>query len=144
MGAQAPTEELIGEAIENVKPIIKQLVEAQEAFIEQVGRRELREFPLFLDYTDEVYERSRLPGWTRQPRSTRMTSTGKGAKNEALFAARDAIVDQLVADAGDDVDTEDLAKKSRNAWRAVEKKVVRRMIVDRRRAHRRPLGRRDP
>ena len=129
MGAQAPTEELIGEAIENVKPIIKELVEAQEAFIEQVGRRELRDFPLFLDYTDEIYDAVEAAGLDKATEIYSDHSTGKEAKNEALFAARDAIVDQMVADAGDDVDTDDLAKKARNAWRSVEKKVVRRMIV---------------
>ncbi len=56
MGAPAPTEQVIGQAIEDVKPIIKQLCEAQPTFVEQVGVRDAGEFPIFLDYTDEVFD----------------------------------------------------------------------------------------
>ncbi|MFO7778343.1 MAG: hypothetical protein R6V28_08330, partial [Nitriliruptoraceae bacterium] len=37
MGAPAPTEQVVGQAIEDVKPIIKQLCEAQQAFVDEVG-----------------------------------------------------------------------------------------------------------
>jgi polyribonucleotide nucleotidyltransferase len=56
MGAPAPTEEVVGQAIEDVKPIIARLCEAQQAFVDEVGIRDAGEYPLFLDYTDEVFD----------------------------------------------------------------------------------------
>jgi polyribonucleotide nucleotidyltransferase len=56
MGATAPTEQVVGQAIEDVKPIIKQLCEAQQAFVDQVGIRDAGEFPLFLSHSDEVFD----------------------------------------------------------------------------------------
>ena len=57
MGAPKPTEERIGEAIQSVKPIIKDLCEAQQAFVDKVGVRQVGEFQLFLDYETSTFDR---------------------------------------------------------------------------------------
>ncbi|PRY02616.1 polyribonucleotide nucleotidyltransferase [Allonocardiopsis opalescens] len=53
-GAVAPTEESVAEGLEAAKPFIKVLVEAQRQLAASAAK-ETAEFPLFLDYTDEVY-----------------------------------------------------------------------------------------
>lgn len=53
-GAQAPTEEVVAGGLEAAKPFIKQLVEAQVE-LANVAAKPVQEFPIFLDYEDDVY-----------------------------------------------------------------------------------------
>ena len=54
-GAKAPTEEIVAEGLEAAKPFIKVLVEAQNKLAKEAAKA-TSEFPLFLPYSDEVYE----------------------------------------------------------------------------------------
>ena len=54
-GALAPTEEVVAEGLEAAKPFIKALVEAQNKLAAQAAK-ETAEYPVFLPYSDEVYE----------------------------------------------------------------------------------------
>ncbi|MEY5146090.1 MAG: hypothetical protein RL224_404, partial [Actinomycetota bacterium] len=54
-GAKAPTEEVVAEGLEAAKPFIKVLVEAQNKLAKDSAKA-TAEFPLFLPYSDEVYE----------------------------------------------------------------------------------------
>ncbi len=65
-GAQAPTEEVVAGGLEAAKPFIKQLVEAQVE-LANVAAKPVQEFPIFLDYEDDVYaavEPPRRPTWS--------------------------------------------------------------------------------
>ena len=53
-GAQAPTEEVVAGGLDAAKPFIKQLVEAQQELAKQAAKP-VQEFPVFLDYEDDVY-----------------------------------------------------------------------------------------
>ena len=53
-GAQAPTEEVVAGGLDAAKPFIKQLVEAQAELAKQAAKP-VQEFPVFLDYEDDVY-----------------------------------------------------------------------------------------
>ena len=53
-GATAPTEEVVAQGLEAAKPFIKELCEAQSALAEKAAKP-VAEFPLFLDYQDDVY-----------------------------------------------------------------------------------------
>ena len=53
-GAQAPTEEVVAGGLDAAKPFIKQLVEAQQELAKQAAKP-VQEFPIFLDYEDDVY-----------------------------------------------------------------------------------------
>jgi polyribonucleotide nucleotidyltransferase len=53
-GKQAPTEEVVAGGLEAAKPFIKQLVEAQAELAKQAAKP-VAEFPIFLDYQDDVY-----------------------------------------------------------------------------------------
>ncbi|GAB3858509.1 polyribonucleotide nucleotidyltransferase [Nocardioides maradonensis] len=54
-GAGAPTEEVVAGGLDAAKPFIKQLCEAQ-AELANVAAKPVQEFPIFLDYQDDVYE----------------------------------------------------------------------------------------
>ena len=53
-GAQAPTEEIVGQGLEAAKPFIRQLCDAQNE-LAKVAAKPTGEFPVFLDYQDDVY-----------------------------------------------------------------------------------------
>jgi polyribonucleotide nucleotidyltransferase len=52
-GAVAPTEEVVAQGLEAAKPFIRALCEAQARLAEQAAK-ETAEFPVFLDYQDDV------------------------------------------------------------------------------------------
>ena len=52
-GAQAPTEEIVAEGLEASKPFIRALCQAQIE-LAAVAAKETAEFPVFLDYQDEI------------------------------------------------------------------------------------------
>jgi polyribonucleotide nucleotidyltransferase len=54
-GVQAPTEEVVAGGLEAAKPFIRTLCEAQSALAE-VAAKPTAEFPVFLDYQDDVFE----------------------------------------------------------------------------------------
>ncbi|MFL6090409.1 MAG: polyribonucleotide nucleotidyltransferase [Aeromicrobium sp.] len=54
-GVQAPTEEIVAQGIEAAKVFIRQLAEAQIDLAAKAAK-EVQEFPVFLDYQDDVYE----------------------------------------------------------------------------------------
>jgi polyribonucleotide nucleotidyltransferase len=130
MGAPAPTEQVVGQAIEDVKPIIRQLCEAQQAFVDEVGVRDAGEFPLFLDYTDEVFDAVWAEGQDKVLQVYRQAELSKEGKDEAIAEVRTAVVDAVVAAGVGDLDEDTLRKQASEAFRSTEKKVVRGLIVD--------------
>ena len=130
MGAPKPTEELIGEAIESVKPILKDLCDAQSAFVAKAGVRETADFKLFLDYSDEVYDRVFALASDKVGAVYGDASTGKEAKDEALQEIKAEVLDAFIAEQSDDADLDDLRKQAGQAFRSVEKKIVRKMITE--------------
>ncbi|HTW13552.1 MAG TPA: polyribonucleotide nucleotidyltransferase [Nocardioides sp.] len=54
-GATAPTEEVVAGGLDAAKPFIKQLVEAQQE-LANVAAKPIQEFPIFLDFEDDVFE----------------------------------------------------------------------------------------
>ncbi|MEV4707603.1 polyribonucleotide nucleotidyltransferase [Actinoplanes sp. NPDC049316] len=53
-GATAPTEEVVASGLEAAKPAIRELCRAQSELAE-VAAKPVQEFPVFLDYQDDVY-----------------------------------------------------------------------------------------
>jgi polyribonucleotide nucleotidyltransferase len=54
-GAVAPTEEIVAQGLDAAKPFIKVLCETQQQVAAQASKP-TQEFPIFLDYTEDVYE----------------------------------------------------------------------------------------
>lgn len=130
MGATAPTEQVIGQAIEDVKPIIKQLCEAQQAFVDEVGVRDAGEFPLFLDYTDPVFDAVWAAAEDKVRDIYRQADLSKEGKDEAISAVKKDVVEAVAAAGVGDLDEEAVRKQAGEAFRSTEKKVVRGLIVD--------------
>jgi polyribonucleotide nucleotidyltransferase len=55
-GAVAPTEDTVAEGLEAAKPFLRVLIEAQQRLADQVGSTTSAEYPVFLDYGEDVYE----------------------------------------------------------------------------------------
>jgi polyribonucleotide nucleotidyltransferase len=129
MGGTAPTEQVIGEGIEAVKPVIKQLCEAQQAFVDDVGRT-VDDYPLFLDHSDEVFDQ--VFGFAADKVETiyREADSGKAEKDDKLAEVKAAAVEHVVANGPADLDEEARGKEAGEAFRTTEKKVVRKLIVE--------------
>ncbi|MEX2324806.1 MAG: polyribonucleotide nucleotidyltransferase [Nitriliruptoraceae bacterium] len=130
MGAPAPTEQVVGEAIESVKPIIRQLCEAQQEFVDRVGVRDAGEFPLFPDHSDEVFAAVFDAASVRVEEIYRQADRGKEARDQALSALKTEVVDSVTANPPIDADADEVRKQTSEAFRTTEKKVVRRLIVE--------------
>ncbi|MCB2177861.1 MAG: polyribonucleotide nucleotidyltransferase [Actinomycetales bacterium] len=119
-GAVAPSEEKVAEGLEAAKPFIKALCDAQ---IELAGKaaKETREFPTFPDYQADVLEA--------------VEAAAEGPLGEALSIAdkqdRENRIDELKAEVQAQLaeQFEGREKEISAAYRAVQKKVIRRRIL---------------
>ncbi len=55
-GAVAPTEDTVAEGLEAAKPFLRVLIEAQQRLADQVGAVASAEYPVFIDYGEDVYQ----------------------------------------------------------------------------------------
>ncbi|MFN2556691.1 MAG: polyribonucleotide nucleotidyltransferase [Nitriliruptorales bacterium] len=127
-GGPEPTEERIGEAIESVKPILRALCEAQQAFVDEVGVRAAGDFRLYEDYSPEVYELVERIGAT--PLRDAYTNEGtKQERAELVGAVREETLRQVLAEVREELGEDELNKQARQAFRSLEKRIVREMIT---------------
>lgn len=129
MGATAPNEEVVGQAIEAAKPLIRALCEAQQRFVDLAGVRDAGEFKLFVDYAPAVFDAVYAAAAKDVEAIYRDSALGKELRDEKLGEVRSRVIDELVAKGVDGVDADALGGQAREAFRSTEKKVVRRMIV---------------
>jgi polyribonucleotide nucleotidyltransferase len=119
-GATKPTEEVVAEGLEAAKPFIAELCRAQSELAQRAAKP-VAEFPVFLDYTDEVYEAvdatisAELAGALtiadKQERETRL--------DELKEETKAALADRF----------EDSFHEISPAFRALTKKLVRQRIL---------------
>jgi polyribonucleotide nucleotidyltransferase len=120
-GAPAPTEEVVASGLEAAKPAIRQLCQAQSELAE-VAAKPVTEFPIFLDYTDDVYQAVSDAARTEVAEALRIA--GKADREEALERIRERVVTQLVTDG-----FEGREKEVSAAFRAVTKAEVRSRVL---------------
>ncbi|MEQ6901113.1 polyribonucleotide nucleotidyltransferase [Nocardioides sp. YIM 152588] len=119
-GAQAPTEAIVASGLDAAKPFIKQLVEAQVE-LANVAAKPVQEFPIFLDYEDDVYEA--------------VEAAAKGDLTAAMSIAdkqeREARTDELKAELLEKLagQFEGREKELGAAFRSVNKQVVRERVL---------------
>ena len=89
-GAQAPTEEIVAGGLEAAKPFIKQLCEAQAELAKQAAKP-VQEFPIFLDYEDDVY--AAVEEAATGDLKPALAVTGKLEREAALDAVKDAVLE---------------------------------------------------
>nr|MDT0657113.1 polyribonucleotide nucleotidyltransferase [Micromonospora sp. DSM 115978] len=91
-GATAPTEEIVASGLEAAKPAIRELCRAQSELAEVAGKP-VTEFPVFLDYTDEIYDE--VATIARDEVGAALRIAGKAEREEALNQLKDRVVEQL-------------------------------------------------
>ena len=119
-GATKPTEEVVAEGLEAAKPFIAALCQAQKELAASAGK-ETAEFPVFLDYSDEVFEA------VDAEVSAELAGALTIADKQEREAKLDELKDQVKASLADKF--EDRFNEISPAYRALTKKLVRQRIL---------------
>src|SRR5690242_14599208 len=119
-GATPPTEDVVAGGLEAAKPAIRELCRAQNELAE-VAAKPVAEFPVFLDYADDVLEA--VSDAVRAEVAEALKIAGKQEREEAL--------DQLKAKAHEQLDArfEGREKEISAAFRSVTKSEVRQRVL---------------
>lgn len=122
-GKQAPTEEVVAQGLEASKAFIKVLCEAQSE-LAATAAKPVEEFPLFLDYEDDVY--AAVEAGCVGEAAAALAIAGKAEREEKLEAIKEALKADL---AGEGKPFAGRDKEVSAAFRSVQKKVVRERIL---------------
>jgi polyribonucleotide nucleotidyltransferase len=119
-GATRPTEAVVAQGLEAAKPFIAELCRAQSA-LAAAAAKPVAEFPIFLDYTDEVYEA--VDAEVSAELAGALTIADKLEREARLDEIKDEVKNTLserFADRFDEISP---------AYRALTKKLVRQRIL---------------
>ncbi|MGC0414702.1 polyribonucleotide nucleotidyltransferase [Embleya sp. AB8] len=119
-GADAPTEEVVADGLEAAKKFIKALCAAQVQVAEKAAK-ETGEFPVYLDYQDDVFEA--LAAAVTDELSAALTIAGKQARESELDRVKDLAAEKLLPA------FEGREKEIGGAFRALTKKLVRQRVL---------------
>jgi polyribonucleotide nucleotidyltransferase len=119
-GATRPTEEIVAEGLEAAKPFIAELCRAQ-AELAKHAAKPTAEFPVFLDYSDEVFEA------VDSAVSAELAGALTIADKQEREARLDAIKEEAKATLAEQFD--DRFHEISPAYRALTKKLVRQRIL---------------
>jgi polyribonucleotide nucleotidyltransferase len=119
-GAPAPTEEVVASGLEAAKPALRELCRAQSELAE-VAAKPVTEFPIFLDYTDDVYDAVAEAGRAQVAEALRIA--GKAEREEALDQIKVQVHERLAAD------FEGREKEVSAAFRSLTKDEVRSRVL---------------
>ncbi|MGF9647370.1 polyribonucleotide nucleotidyltransferase [Pseudarthrobacter oxydans] len=119
-GATAPTEEVVSEGLEAAKPFIKALCDAQADLASRAAKPTV-EFPVFLDYEDDVY--AAVESAAAEKLAAVFQIADKTERNDAS----DALKDEVSAALAEQFEGRD--KEVSAAFRSVTKHVVRQRIL---------------
>lgn len=119
-GKQAPTEEIVAQGLEASKTFIKQLCEAQAQLAAEAAKP-VQEFPVFLDYEDDVY--AAVEGAVEADTTAALAIAGKQEREDRLDEIKAAVKAQLAEQ------FEGREKEVSAAFRSVQKKLIRQRIL---------------
>jgi len=119
-GVQAPTEEIVAGGLEAAKPFIKQLCEAQSELAKQAAKP-VQDFPIFLDYEDDVYAAVEAAGKDRLAPALAVT------RKLEREAALDEVKDAVLAEVGPQFEGRE--KEVGAAFRSLTKSLVRERVL---------------
>src|SRR5215203_2393598 len=119
-GKTAPTEDVVAAGLEAAKPFIRALCDAQAELAARFPKN-TADFPIFLDYSDEVYDA--VSATVAAELSEVMSIGDKHRREEETDALRGRLLDQLSGQ------FEGREKELIGAYRALTKKVVRQRIL---------------
>ena len=119
-GATAPTEEVVAQGLEAAKPFIRTLCDAQSA-LAAVAAKEVKEFPIFLDYEADVFAAVEEAIGTEL--AAALTIAGKQERETELDRVKELCVERVGAQ------FEGREKEVSAALRSVTKKLVRKRVL---------------
>ncbi|MCW2753386.1 MAG: polyribonucleotide nucleotidyltransferase, partial [Marmoricola sp.] len=119
-GATAPTEEVVASGLEAAKPFIKQLCEAQVELAKQAAKP-VQEFPIFLDYSDDVYEA--VAAHATEATAAALTIAGKAEREDTLDDIKADVLSVLGSE------FEGREKEIGAAFRSLNKALVRQRVL---------------
>ena len=119
-GATAPTEEVVAQGLEAAKPVIRELCGAQSELAAKAAKP-VAEFPLFLDYQDDVY--AAVEAAVGDELAEALKIAGKDEREEAIDALKDEVKAALAGQ------FEGREKEISAAFRSLTKKVVRQRVL---------------
>src|SRR5271163_4309395 len=122
-GAGAPTESVVAEGLEAVKPFIAALCTAQQELADATGRsgKPAADFPVFPDYGEDVYYS--VASVATDELAAALTIGGKAERDERTDELKSQVLERLA-------DTyEGREKEVSAAFRALTKKLVRQRIL---------------
>ncbi len=119
-GAVAPTEEVVASGLEAAKPFIKQLCDAQAELAKQAAKP-VQEFPIFLDYEDDVY--AAVEAAAKDETAAALTIAGKQEREEKLDDIKASVLEQLAGQ------FEGREKEIGAAFRSLNKSLVRQRVL---------------
>ncbi len=121
-GAPKVTEEVIAEGLEASKRWITDSIELQNELVEKKGKPEPIPYAIQTDFAEDVWDRVVAVGTDRITEASTIVS--KAERNVATEAATAAILEELAGE------FDGREKEVKAAGRALQKKLVRRRIVD--------------
>jgi polyribonucleotide nucleotidyltransferase len=131
MGATAPTEEVVADALQECRQYLKALCDLQLDLLAKAGQREASSYPLYPAYADKVLQEVTNAVGDELAAVFADSSIDKATRNERVAALKDKAIDAAFENAGDvEVTDEQLEAQAKNAFRAVEKKTIRRRVVN--------------
>ncbi len=119
-GTQAPTEEVVAGGLDAAKPFIKQLCDAQSELAKQAAKP-VAEFPIFLDYEDDVYAAVENAATTELAQA--LTIAGKQERESKMDEVKASVIEKVGAD------FEGREKELGAAFRSLTKKLVRDRVL---------------
>jgi len=117
-GRTAPTEEVVASGLEAAKPFITILCRAQQELADRAGKA-TGEFPLYIDYSDEVY--AAVESAVRDELTQALTIVSKVEREARLDEIKAAMLDKL------DEDTD--PREASAAFRSLTKSIVRERVL---------------
>jgi polyribonucleotide nucleotidyltransferase len=119
-GATKPTEEVVASGLEAAKPFIAALCRAQSE-LAAAAAKETREFPVFLDYQDDVYEA--VKGAYSDQTATALVIADKQEREAELDRIKELAKSELAAQ------FEGREKEISAAFRSLNKALVRQRVL---------------
>lgn len=119
-GAQAPTEAVVAAGLDASKPFIKQLVEAQVE-LANVAAKPVQEFPVFLDYEDDVY--AAVESHAKDDLAAAMTIGDKQERETRTDELKSALLEKIAGQ------FEGREKEIGAAFRSLNKQLVRERVL---------------
>jgi polyribonucleotide nucleotidyltransferase len=119
-GAQAPTEEIVGQGLEAAKPFIRILCEAQLE-LAKVAAKPTAEFPVFLDYQADAFEAVEKAAKAELAKA--LTISGKQERETEIDRISAATIESLKGS------FEGREKEIPAAFRSLTKKLVRQRVL---------------